>query len=211
MSTRVTVGAVDAVLAAIAIVANIVGACDAIVALLVDRAIRLPFADAVDTEASNAVPIARMTFPVPGLGYTRAVAVTAVILCALVAVVALLVGRALTRLHSAKAAQTNTRNTIGLAGRFVLCPERVVSTDDVRAMRYRDAYAIDTLPIHAFVVVAVVADAGPAAWRSKVASAAGNDAAVIGALVLVVAVLVALTRRYLTAPHQAEREHAHKP
>jgi hypothetical protein len=63
--TRVTVIAVDGVLAAIAIIANIVGAFYAVVALPVGPAFRLLFADAVYTAARNAIPVARVTFIVP--------------------------------------------------------------------------------------------------------------------------------------------------
>jgi hypothetical protein len=204
--TRVTVIAVDEVLAAIAIIANIVGARDAVVALLVGQARRLLFADAVNTETGNTIPVAGVAFQVPRIGVAGTGAIVAEILGALVAVVALLirsedVRRAFTFLF-AETAQTDTGNTIGLAGRVVVHPVLVKSTVDIRAMRHRGAYTIDALAVHAFVVVTVVTEAGSAAWRLKVASTTSGVAPVVCALVLVVAVFVALTCRCFTAPNQ---------
>jgi hypothetical protein len=139
----VTVRAVDEVCAAIAIIANIVSAHVVVVALLVGRAFRLLFADAVNTDAGNAAPVAGVAFRMPRIIVART-AGTAVPLGALVAVVALLVGRAF-RLHHARSAQTATGNAIGLAGRIVL---PVVP----------GAYTVVTTAVRAFIVVAVIAE-----------------------------------------------------
>jgi hypothetical protein len=148
----VIVPAVDDVFAAIAIIANIVRARDAVVALLVGRAFGLRFADAVNAETGSTVPVAGATFGVPRIGIARLGAEIADVIGALVAVVAVFFGRTLRRLHFAEAAQTDTGNAVGLAGCSVVHPaERVIPP------RNRGAHATDTSTVDAFVVVAVVA------------------------------------------------------
>jgi hypothetical protein len=197
--TRVTVIAVDEVLAAIAIIANIVRALDAVVAVLVGRTLRRLFADAVNTDAGNAVPFAGVTFRIPRIGVARTAAV-AEIIGALDAVVAVLVGRTL-RLHFAASAQTNTGNAIGLAGCSVV--------HVVAVARPRGAHTIVTTAVRAFVVVAVVADL-PLPWKSfKHAQCRINDANVVRAFILVVAVLVGPTFRLLFATSH-QRNHAQR-
>jgi hypothetical protein len=149
---RVVIIAVDAVFAAIAIIANIVSARDTVVALFVGRTLRLLFADAVNAETGSTVPVAGATFGVPRIGIARLGAEIADVIGALVAVVAVFFGRTLRRLHFAEAAQTDTGNAVGLAGCSVVHPaERVIPP------RNRGAHATDTSTVDAFVVVAVVA------------------------------------------------------
>jgi hypothetical protein len=59
--TRVVVIAVDGVSTAIAIIANVVRACDPVVAVRVSRAFRFS-ADALNTNAAFAIPVAGVTF-----------------------------------------------------------------------------------------------------------------------------------------------------
>jgi hypothetical protein len=141
--TRVIIIAIDEVFAAIAIIANIVSALNAVVAVLVGRTLRRLFAAAAYTDAGLAVPVAGVTDRPLRIGGARTAPI-AVIVGALVAVVAVLGGRAF-RLHHARSAQTDTGNAIGLAGRIV------------RPM-VPGTYAIVTTAVRAFIVVAVVAD-----------------------------------------------------
>jgi len=83
--TSVVVIAVDGVLAAIARIANLVCACDAVVAVVVPRAFRLS-TNAVNTDTGNAIVFAELTF-VRRIGVAQTAA-AAEIVRAFVAVVA---------------------------------------------------------------------------------------------------------------------------
>ena len=152
----VIVPAVDDVFAAIAIIANIVRARDAVVALLVRRAFGLRFADAVHTEAGTAVPVAEVTFRVPRIGVARTGAEIAEVIGALVAVVALLVAGALGQPDHAGTAHADARSPVRLAGCLVLHPQVGVVLRVILRPRRWCTYTVFAIAVQAFVVVPVV-------------------------------------------------------